>query len=718
METAVTTDSASNIAVADDGMPADKNLRRIAVTLKVGTATFGSGFLHNEDQIKRAFRSPKQRELALLVRHALIDAGTIRMLGGYYQFYQPARLETKDPASRQANYEAVARTVGDRLGQSQSAKDRASSLFVQIRDAYGVHRQTSPAGRLVIIPKHVAVDKLGAYCAEALVILVSRRGLRILEAPKAAFKPRETGQLVGGIDLGACLPSGDDKLLKDLHETYVSTYTSQEGVFPFTAGKLLKASLGKLFSYRKQAEEMIGEPITPDAWKSFVASAKRTKNLRVSIRRVLFASLDRDIRLACMRHPMAGYAIYDWFCGDNDTQRSRRLQASAAYPILTLRLPDLADVVDNGLPMSPALSELTGIPEPALRRLVGVTWQRLGRDYPIIADRDEGGFVPALMRQTPADLLPTTRKDWQAFAAAASMIGRTTGFPAPAGIVRAASKDWTGFQRLIQAGLENALSDTAKYLERACSGVWKLETLEYAANFGDPSGPGMQTNSRAIILELASGGGLKPLATFNHRWHATQGWRTAAQRKVRRDLLGSDCLHWPPLTATQVEPEAGSFKWLCDEDQLAVEGLELRHCVGAYAENCWLGHAHIAAIRDAAGNRSTAEFHLAGKTIKLAQHQAVLNSEPAPGNVEIVGRFLQAARTGKVKVNPKARRRRKHRPGSTPMTREVEIPLELRRQLVEHYAYTLGRAGRLTLEDWQHRTPEAIAPLEASLAAA
>lgn len=667
--------------------------------------------------IEKRFREG-DRDAATFVFDGLVGAGTIVKSHGAYQFALRGYANGDSPEAKASNYAATARVLGERLGKTPEASTRLSQLFVQIRNIYGIHRQATDRGQVVIFPQEIELSGTGARCVRATVALVGRHGIEILEAGPESIGIATPGA-IGAINLETCQQPADPRLFQALMETFVSPFTSASTFFTSSIAKLMKRSVAAFLGGKEGLEAYLGHPLTTSDYRSFVATIKQVKHLGESVRRVLFAALDRDVRAACIRNPYTPYATYQWYCGKNDEQRKRRLQASAAFPIFSHRLPKVEATIDEGRPLTPALCDLTGFTPIVLRRLVGMTWQRMGgHHYMAIADADPDRPLPLLLRQVPGDRVPTCRQEWLDIAVVASFFAKTSGFPAQSNTVAAAGQDWSAFAQLVHKGLADGINDMAQHLRMACTGL--IPGSSYLLPYhGADIGWGDNAYARAVLSQLGRQGGSKQLVEFNHRWHVTQPWRTAAQRMIRREVLGSHLLTWRPLTRKTFSSSNGTVTWLTDEDQLATEGLELRHCVGSYSYNCLSGLTHIGSITDRDGNRSTIEIFIndSGEPEDV-QHRAIWNSEPTDAAKDLAHEFITSVLRGKTKI-VKPKKVKRNAASSEPAPRpSVEIPIELRRQLIEHYGTCLGNTRNLTLEQWKDtvatfQAAEAILPLAA-----
>ena len=690
------------LTLAEDGLPANPTLRKLAVQLKFFLTNRGPKKFSMDPKslIEKRFREADRGD-ASFVFDGLVSAGTIVKVHGVYQFTLKGFTPGGTPEAKASNYAATARVLGDRLGRTPEARARLSRLFIKIREIYGIHRQRTAEGQLVVFPEEIAIGAGGANCVRATLALIEDRGIKILEAGPDAFGPCSLGETIGSIDLGKCTLPQDPHLQQDLMDTFVSPFTSASTSFTSKTARLMKRSVSSFAGGRGGLEAHVGHSLTHAEYRSFVATLKQVKHLGESVRRVLFSALNLDVRAACIRNPYTPFSTYQWYCGGNDEQRKRRLQASAAFPIFSHRLPKLEAVIDEGLPLTPALCEITGFTPIVLRRLVGMTWQRLGgHHYAMIADADPQRPLPMLLQQVPGDRIPKSRQEWIDIGVAAGFFARNGGFPAQDNTVAAAGQDWSSFAQLVHKGLGDGISDMAKHLRMACTGIMPGSTM-LMTHFDTDIGWTSDSYARAILSQLGKQGGSKQLAEFNHRWHATQPWRTAAQRMIRRDILGDDLLSWKPLTRKPFSSQNGTVTWLTDEDLLATEGLQLRHCVGSYSYNCLSGFTHIGSVADKDGNRSTIEILINedGKP-EVVQHRAIWNSEPTDTAKDLANDFISSVAQRKTRIAKPKKASRARMSAGAELRPSIEIPMDLRRQIIGHYGPCLGNARNLTLEQW------------------
>lgn len=631
---------AAKVEIGTDGMPADPALRRRAVKIKYHmTASRKRSWPGGQPPwfLKSIFSGESLKE-ATVVWRALVASKTIvgnARLG--YRFVEKGRLNPVDSAAKKANFEAVSRTVAERACSSPPAVGRCRMLFWRVRTLYGIHKVRAGTGSAVVVPLSIGMEEAGPAITEAFAVLVTERGLVASIAPRAALSQRFDGEALSlSVEPAACVP--DPEMQKLLDESYVSPFTSRPSDLLPKLSRLARKSVAGMHPFRDESSAFVGETISPERWKSFMASLKRTSPLGGMFTRVLFTALDPETRRAAMRNPVGKVALYGWLCG-GPAGGGRRRQASAAFPVFTQRLAAVEDAIDEGRELVPALSAALGLPAPAIRRLSGLTWQKLGREYGILAEGSRDDDLTGLLASISPERVPATRKEWVAAATAARHIGRSFGWPSPGSLALAASKDWEGFSAVAEEGLFHAISDTARAVAAAALGEWNEV----------PGHEGADVAVSRAVAEAVSGrdGGMKRLESFNARWHRGVSRRAAAMKAVRRTLFGQKLVSWKPLVESgSYESPNGVVRFLCDEDGLAFEGEEMKHCIGSYSYPCLAGASHVAAVSSASGSRSTVEFGFEDEQLVVRQHRAKFNADPHPDCDKAVEDFLRAAKSG------------------------------------------------------------------------
>lgn len=627
------------IEIGEDGMPSDPALRSLAVQIRYHL----SGTRHRRwyglkpSSFVRSVFKPRQVKTAMAIWNALEEAGSIARDDFTFAFVVKGRLKPVDAEAKRKNYQAMVDGVAARLCVSVDARVRMAELFSRIRTIYGVHVARFGRGNAVVVPSSITVTPEGPFMASAFAVMVSPEGLLARDVPREAISQSFDGGTYR-LALDEKLCSTNEDLQAKLDECYISPFTTRPSALPSAAAKLTRAAILSVGRQKAECAAFVGEAMSGKGWLSFMGSLRRTQPLGHAFSRVLFRTLDPEVRRAAMRNPVSTAASYSWLCGG-----PRRIQASAVYPVLTPLLPAVEAEIDRGDSLNEALSRVTGLPVPVLRRLAGMTWQKLGRVYGALSEGSRGCDLFEMLACLPPERVPMTRRDWQAAIAVSGRLAGVFGVPPPAGIVAAAAKDWGAFVALGDSGLFQAFDDAAFAVQTAVDGEWRSGEARSRLM----TCPAARAIGKAIA---GDGAGLGRLRRFNADWHRGEARRTAAMKVVKRRVFGERLVSWKPLWPQgSFECQAGTLEFLCDEDRLAKEGAELCHCVGSYWRHCLSGGSHIASVRGADGGRSTVEISFCEEGLAVVQHRAARNGDPTQACERAVQSFLMAAK-GKVRL--------------------------------------------------------------------
>jgi len=631
------------VELGKDGLPADRRLRSLAVRLKYAASRNPNGEISKNFlnfYLEKHVR-PKDHSVMVAIWKALIKAKVLVRVeaGGRFVFRNEKR---KDPSTREnriENYEAVIRDVGERLCLTPRGKKKASALFRELRLLQGPVVADAGGCPALVVASSIGINGNGPFIREGRAVIITPRGALPMHVEEGAVTHKVRKGLVHArLDRRKCFATAE--LQASFQESPVNPWVRQDSSFYFGIMKLSSKSLRAVQPDRVKFENLVGEKITPRKWQSFMASLRRTKpvaNLFVS---KLYGLLDKEVRKAAMRDPQCKYAAYNWLCGPDEETGRRRVQATSVIPLLSYDLRRFEEVVDGGWPLLEAWSSEYGIAIPALKRMRGLSWQRTGRHYHLVRRALSDRHLGFLLSSIPPERVPASRNEWDAAVALAEGFGEALGWPLPGNVARALSANWEAAVSLVRGDFVHALVSTAKDITPALAGHW-------SGDFGHRL-PGLdRENVKAarLVMHLVVGetGGLKRMREFNSLWHRAAGRRVVELRKIQRDLFGGQAKSWPPLLPEDYSCEAGTMKWLTDEDMLVAEGIEMHHCVASYDDYCVAGRSHIAAVRGNDGSRSTVEFVIDGKKIHVVQHRAKWNTAPQGGVVAVLERFLQWA---------------------------------------------------------------------------
>lgn len=420
------------------------------------------------------------------------------------------------------------------------------------------------------------------------------------------------------------------------------------------------------------------------------------------IREILGARLDaRAGSVLCVRHwsPRA-----EAFYADPGRDGARRRQAAALYPCLApafAHAPRIAALIDAGRPYE---AELAGLLSPLLPAGPPLAAAGLRRLRTLTPDISFGTLVEVLglVRALPVDWLPTASLGWDRLVELHRGMGLGRYAEAlgldPGDLLRDVVRWWRdpregdGYEPAAWlAGLEDA-RDMAR---RAA------HTLVEPFLRMPPGSDAIRIAGRILFRGAASGG----IMSRSRAWHDDM---PRFDRIVPGETPG---LRWP---AAFPRYEAGDGVWieaLTTPDALTEEGSRgrdgagvrgLGHCVGGYARDCWLGHAHVASIRRAKGasfeRLSTVELVHGPDGLAVRQHRGASNGPPPDVAESALERLLAAVRDGAVALDPLALHVRR---GAGAVDRSApEALADAARAWAPHLPRSAPRTGAPELAAW------------------
>lgn len=634
-----------DVPLGRDGMPENASLRAAVVELAmekyVGSWGLKLVVKHLADKMSRNGRDLRLKKdlinfTAEEVLRSVVLAGRFKFDGKNFDF-APRKRKGKTEEEKLDNYEAIIRGVSERLCDDCGSQSLAGYLFRTWRNLYSPIVVETSRGRGMLIPSLTGVDgSIGAVVLEAFVVIAEPRGVVCYEAPQGSLTTRWRGyDPVVDVDVSKLV---DDPVSSvDLAAARLNPSVAWDAAAARYNQVLRKAFLVSATSpWRAQAAAYVEEELHHSKWRGFVMSLSKIRMLTRVVRRVLHSVLEPEVRKAAGRDPFANYELYDWFAAGGGESRLRRLQASEAFPAATFMLPEFEQEIDEGRPLVQALMRRTGMSKSSVKTVRGLNWQKIGA-------RNCKAVVS--MGGVPKERVPTSKKDWDAVSKIVApdaggspwvdhlpveMRGR---------FMKAASSDWDAYGKLLdRQDFVHALVDTAAALSPLATGKISVRRSFDPAMF-------------ALLVDLVGGEsfGVKRLRKFGHDWHAGTARRTAIQRTILKQAFGERLSTWNPLT-DDLETEHGVMQWLVNEDDLAREGQEMRHCVGSYVSRCVQGTSHIASFIGADGTRSTAEFRLSGGRISPVQHQTYYNRSPTGDVVSVYEAFLKKYRAKKFEI--------------------------------------------------------------------
>lgn len=365
------------------------------------------------------------------------------------------------------------------------------------------------------------------------------------------------------------------------------------------------------------AHLLIGASVHSYQQRLGAASAHMMRNLDPEVAKIMRSTASYNPAFA---NWLAGESIWDDRRRTVDPGRARnRQQAVASFPILAKSLQketagnsetnDLAAVIDEGRPLLPALAASYGIKPATLRRMQGVSWQRIGRDM-----HHDPRVHLAAMDQLPPEHIPQSRKgaaDLMVARDAVNAVANVTGRPQddvfksvgvnyakvardadgnpPAGI---ADLNHYLVDKLVRPGLIQRLVQSGSSIDEACD---KIDPFAHSSRSEDDQ----LYISDARPLEGAS---VRPLLQASARWH-----RALPRHEDELVTHGGD-MTWKQLTGEIDLGDGITAHELTSQRQLKTEGARQNHCVGGYTEHVLDGNCLIYSLRKDGHTLSTVEL--------------------------------------------------------------------------------------------------------------
>lgn len=559
-----------------------------------------------------------------------------------------ARAKRRTSEERIEAFEAFVTNVAERACDDPDGRAALQSLIRRMTRLNWAHRVETQRGPGVLIPTKLAFVARQPAVTEGLAVILLSDTIIALNVLGDRIKTDWQGDHpVLSVDISGL------RQVKSIGQAVMSMRLVGGGeILPLSRAAHSSAkALRGLVQNREAIETYIGVSLEASRWRGLSMSLGRPPNKQGIARRILVALLDPDLRRIALRNPFATYDFYFWLKKAGPETQLRRAQMSDAFPVFTAWLEELDDTVRDGQPLLPALERFSCLTIPHLRRLRGVHWQRLGGAVRnLIGDSDiEEGPNRDLLLVHP-DRLPSNRKEWACFSKLSSWSPVDLRGDERRAFFSAASSNWVGYAELVDKDFGQALYDAASQL---------LTVVDHRLSGGMREGVVATATTRKLFMRLAGPNfGLKRLRRFNEAWHKGVGPRVMALRQLRRTAFGEErAASWKPLTKGDFICDYGRLVWLTDEDQLAVEGTVMSHCVGSYWARCISGESHIAQVHASDGARSTVEFGVDGQgKVILAQHHARFDSRPSASCDAVVDAYMSKSRKTKFEIGKGERR--------------------------------------------------------------
>ena len=388
-----------------------------------------------------------------------------------------------------------------------------------------------------------------------------------------------------------------------------------------------------------------------------------------------------------------------------------RLQAALSYPLLAeymTQYDDCRNAIDDGNPLQPVLSELTGLNKGQLRRL-GKAHARLpsGRIFefgsevrgidPLGLDRARryalGGELSLeqflkLIRQFDAGWIPVQETAWKCLIDIVSccILPLSGRYSIPAIELLAASKgDWISFHAQFCAAydcessqfdrqhMSMAISDIMEMTDDFSYSIVLPRVLAAISEAGETlpfPAPHDLEQAKQLAFQLMIDRSRNPAVTVlesARRWmsripaliaaednHAANGRVTDWERQP----------NWPRLATDFTAASGLVIQNLVSEQELLEESSRLSHCVGRlYTRKARRGDCHIFSVRNPDRSQSLSTFEVAPpvsdveqitrSNIRIVQHKAKKNRKPGESPSLALSEWLDAIRSQHHPINLK-----------------------------------------------------------------
>lgn len=671
--------SAKDIVVDKDGLPVDKVLRRIALNvvmrMRLSYPITKDGFRDCMYNVaKKIFKRPDCPILAaqqIQLAEALDKSGVIRIKqeDGYGVYYYPMpRFLPKKPETyeeRVANFNASIRGIAERMVDGKEAQEKAFALIRALKLARRAYAGKAGRYDAVICPEHVELGRNGVKISKATFAVILPNGCKFYRATGNAIKTVfSSGEFEISINLKKSNPFPYFDFIFD--NTIMMTYAS-EGDFIHDHHRnlsthvknLLKGALSGINDQREQFGKLVGEEISEERWRSAVVSIRNGFKSRTNFRWLISQAMDKEARRLAYRRANFMGRDYNWFLDTTPENRKRRRQASDAFPALLriLTLKKVTAAIDEGRPLIPVLTEVTGLPASKIKKLAGLTRAKFRMKNVNSIDsfacgphplREYAATIPVEFFDVDKDKfrdMLSVGQDWLRY-----------GYPFAGDFMTKVAANPSSSEKVFRAVREPATS-VATFIEELVVGYFDWEELPGDVPLrGNPCGEYLQ---RIIFEEVVGNQFSKKRAVrFNELWHRHVNPVAVEKRAYCRNVRGLVPKVWPALQEHFV-CEHGALKFLTSDDELYAEGQLMDHCVGGYYRDCMTGGTHIGAIVAKDGTRSTIELRISdehgkGGRLWVAQHHSFQNNAPSEMCAAVEHAFF--AKFGKKKYRIKRKK--------------------------------------------------------------
>jgi len=525
-----------------------------------------------------------------------------------------------------------------------------SPLFLHIPgDGHGFRQA-------LVSPVHsveTASDTIAPWRSHIVHLLIERANGQLLGLRLLDLREQTLGLKAFMERLEKVLPRNlDDKTDRRALETKIASSLGHEVSLLETtltadAHSVFGASVASLVSSILRVPSIKrGLAATSDGTKKKTRAANYLmEQLRVSMD-VFLASLDQRIVAAVGRSGAPLSTVrYNGYRRLSEAKRHYRLQAAEAFPLggailaETRKESGLRRAVDRQLPLVPAMARVLKTTHEVVRWLMGKDIELVGMQW--------AGRIPDLA--THLALLcpehrPQSRLDWQAFNELVELALRVGEQNAGEDLLPQDSPGVKWVRELGRVGWRKArarlhalgaIPTDLLDIGDLVSEIVEVLALELGAR-SDVTGLMEEiffcTGETSVASLFYSTGIFRQLKA-SLKWH-----RSFLDPNEALPLPGqastASLESWPPAFDGVQRIQEVSAVCLTNRHQLRAEGVQMKHCVGDYAERCLFKGSSIVSFRDAAGRSlATAELRLEQDTgkhffFRKAQIKGVRNALP------------------------------------------------------------------------------------------
>ncbi len=354
------------------------------------------------------------------------------------------------------------------------------------------------------------------------------------------------------------------------------------------------------------------------------------------------AGLASDLLGAIRSAGQASPEIYNFYLTADGQLARRRVQALEAFAFFgeTLRCDwRLRRSVDCGEPLVRALAGAYRVNPRTIQHCRAMRAGGMSS-----AKRAE---VVSRLDQLPAEYLPKTDEDWQAFVTlvepladlAALLHADLRRFVSPF------AQGWAEGHQVLSQTLGMPFNTAEiKTMMRATYSYGVAPVLTAVLHAGDGKIEVPRDPPAAFFHSWFGRYSLSRLADLARRWRL--GYAEFSLARLGFEPKAAELLTWSPLLPRVASHTHERYRVveLTSQQALELEGREQGHCVASYAAKCLDGQAAIFSVRDRYTGQvlSTFEIGLCEDRPTLLKHFGYGNQDPAPALAALVSRFVRA----------------------------------------------------------------------------